>query len=95
MKSMFLGSGSVPCWYPSYQSGEQEFPDVQVYECFDCIVSVQQLYAWYPRKPEKGIGYFGNGVIDSCELPCGCWESNPGPLQEQQVLLTMGPSLQP
>ena len=22
-----------------------------------------------------------------CELPCGCWESNPGPLEEQQVLL--------
>ncbi|ERE72611.1 methyltransferase-like protein 14 [Cricetulus griseus] len=26
---MFLGSGSVPCWYPSYQYGEHEFPDVQ------------------------------------------------------------------
>ena len=32
-KPMFLGSGSVPCWFPSYQSGEQEFPDVQV-SCF-------------------------------------------------------------
>ena len=29
-KPMFLGSGSVPCWYSSYQTGEQEFPDVQV-----------------------------------------------------------------
>ncbi|ERE83334.1 gamma-aminobutyric acid type B receptor subunit 2 [Cricetulus griseus] len=26
---MFLGSGSVPCWYSSYQTGEQEFLDVQ------------------------------------------------------------------
>ena len=29
------------------------------------------------------------------ELPCGYWESNLGPLQGQQMLLTTGPSLQP
>lgn len=33
-------------------------------------------------------------VTDSCELPHGCWESNPDPLQEQPVLLTTEPSLQ-
>jgi hypothetical protein len=32
---------------------------------------------------------------DSCELPCGCWELNSGPLEEQSVLLTTEPSLQP
>ena len=37
----------------------------------------------------------GNGVTDSCELPCGCWEVNPGPLEEQPVLLTTEPSLPP
>ncbi|ERE73371.1 hypothetical protein H671_5g14294 [Cricetulus griseus] len=30
MKSMFLGFGSVLCWYPSYLSGEQEFHDDQI-----------------------------------------------------------------
>ena len=30
----------------------------------------------------------GTGVTDSGELPCGCWELNSGPLQEQPVLLT-------
>jgi len=30
----------------------------------------------------------GNAVIDSCELPFGCWELNPGLLEEQPVLLT-------
>ncbi|XP_050003558.1 adiponectin receptor protein 1 [Alexandromys fortis] len=35
------------------------------------------------------------GSSDSCELPCGCWELNPGPLEEQSVLLTTEPSLQP
>jgi hypothetical protein len=31
---------------------------------------------------------------DSCEPPCGCWELNSGPLEEQSVLLTAAPSLQ-
>ena len=35
------------------------------------------------------------GVTDSCELPYGCWELNSGPLEEQPVLLTTEPSLQP
>jgi hypothetical protein len=26
------------------------------------------------------------GVIDGCELPCGCWELNLGPLEEQSAL---------
>ena len=32
---------------------------------------------------------------DSCELPYGCWDLNPDPLEEQSVLLTTKPSLQP
>lgn len=31
------------------------------------------------------------GVVDSCDLPCGCWKLNPDPLEEQ----TTEPSLQP
>ena len=33
--------------------------------------------------------------IDSCDLLCGCWELNLGPLEEQQAFLTTEPSLQP
>jgi hypothetical protein len=29
----------------------------------------------------------GTGLTDSCKLPCGCWELNPGPVEEQLVLL--------
>ena len=32
---------------------------------------------------------------DGCEPPYGCWELNSGPLEEQPVLLTSEPSLQP
>lgn len=35
------------------------------------------------------------GVMNGCESPCECWESNTGPLQEQQVRLTARLSLQP
>jgi hypothetical protein len=34
-------------------------------------------------------------VTDGCEPPCGCWELNSGPLEEQSVLLTTEPSHQP
>ena len=37
----------------------------------------------------------GTGVIDSCEVPCGCWELNPDPLEEQPVLQNLELSLQP
>ena len=33
------------------------------------------------------------GVMGGCELPCGCWKLNSGPLQEQ-VLLNAEPSFQ-
>ena len=33
-------------------------------------------------------------ITDGCELPCGCWELNSGPLEEQSVLSTAEPSLQ-
>jgi hypothetical protein len=35
----------------------------------------------------------GTGVTDGCELPHKFWDLNPGPLEEQLVLLTTEPSL--
>jgi hypothetical protein len=43
----------------------------------------------------KVVGFPGTGFTVSCELPCGCCELNPDPLEEQPVLLTTEPSLQP
>jgi hypothetical protein len=34
------------------------------------------------------ISSLRNGMTDDCEAPCGCWELNPGPLEEQPVFLT-------
>jgi hypothetical protein len=34
-------------------------------------------------------------ITDGCEPLCGCWDLNSGPSEEQSVLLTTEPSLQP
>jgi hypothetical protein len=34
-------------------------------------------------------------VTDGCEPPCGCWDLNSGPLEEQSVLFTTESCLQP
>lgn len=39
-------------------------------------------------------GQKGTGVRDGYELPCGCCDSNSGPLEEHPVPLTAEPSLQ-
>jgi hypothetical protein len=32
-------------------------------------------------------------MTDGCDPPCGCWDLNSGPLEEQSVLLTTEPDL--
>ena len=42
------------------------------------------------------LGNLGQELLTDGGKPlCACWELNLGPLQEQQVLLTADPSLQP
>lgn len=42
----------------------------------------------------EGAASSGTRVADGYGSSRGCWESNPGPSEEQQVLLTAKPSLQ-
>ncbi|EDL97312.1 rCG60760 [Rattus norvegicus] len=34
------------------------------------------------------------GCTEGCDSPCGCWELNPDPLEEQTLLSTTEPRLQ-
>lgn len=52
-------------------------------------VSALYMCIWYALRLEKGVGFPGIGVPS-----CGCRESNPGPVQEEQVHLTTEVSLQ-
>jgi hypothetical protein len=47
-----------------------------------CILFMNPLSAYMPEE----------SITDGCEPPCGCWELNSGPLEEQP--LTAEPSFQ-
>lgn len=43
-----------------------------------------------PIEARRGIDSPGTGVKMIYELPCGCWDPNLGPVQEQQCSPTLG-----
>ena len=51
-----------------------------------------QVHCSYLQSPQKRASDF---IADGHEPPCGCWDLNSGPSEEQSVLLTTEPSLQP
>lgn len=65
--------------------------------CIDCLACTR-LYApclyLVSVGVRRGCLTPGTGGVDGCESPCWLWESNLGPVQEQQVLLTPEPTRQ-
>lgn len=55
-----------------------------------CIVPLETIGG--PGSP--GAAVPEGCVTDDCEVPCGCWELNPVPLQGQPELLAIKPRLQ-
>jgi hypothetical protein len=47
--------------------------------CLHVHIYTTCVYLW---RSEEGIKFPQTGVTDSCELLCGCWELNVGPLKE-------------
>lgn len=56
-------------------------------------MSVYQVYAMPKGGQKRASDAPGTRVTEGSE-PCGCWESNPAPLEEQPMLLAEGPSPQ-
>jgi hypothetical protein len=48
-----------------------------------------------PQRPEEGAGLIGTQVTNSCVFLRGCWELNPGCLEQQPMFVTTEPFLQP
>lgn len=48
------------------------------------FVYVHHMQAYFLRRPEEGIRSPGTGVVNGCDLSCGFWELNVGPLQENK-----------
>ena len=62
-------------------------------ECQRVCLSTTLMQCW--QRPDERVGSPGTGAINGYGLSCVCWESNPGPLEDQSVLLPAEPSLQP
>jgi hypothetical protein len=59
-------------------------------ECVcDCFVLFYCSCLQTPQKRASDL------IRDGCEPPCGCWDLNSGPSEDQWVLLNAEPSLQP
>jgi hypothetical protein len=56
---------------------------------------VFHMHAWCSQGSEESTVCTRTGVVEECESPFGFWEPNPGPLQEQEVLLTSQLTFQP
>jgi hypothetical protein len=50
-----------------------------------CMYRVKQMLA----EARDNVRSPGTGVTDGYELPCGCWEPNLGPRQEQMLLAAL------
>lgn len=59
------------------------------------VLPVYYLCSWCPQRPEEDIESPGTGLTDSCKPTCGYWDLNTALLEEQPVLLTLGPYTQP
>ena len=62
---------------------------------FLIILSLKIIYLFYVYEYIHIYEYAVFMHRRHCEPTCGCWELNSGPLEEQTVLLTSEPSLQP
>jgi hypothetical protein len=58
-------------------------------------IYIKHLFTYLLYEYESHQKKASDPITDNCESPCGCWELNWGPLEEQPVLLTTKTSLQP
>lgn len=58
-----------------------------MYVCIICVPGT--------HKSQKKVSDLLELETADCKLPVRCWESNPGPVEEEPVLFTAVPSLQP
>jgi hypothetical protein len=69
----------------------------EVFECFHILLkhNLFLFYVhWYFAYMQVCVRASDHGFTDSCELPCGHWQLNLGPLVKQSMLLAIDSSLQ-
>jgi len=75
----------------SWLSQLSSYPGLFFFFLKICLFHVYEYTVAIFRHTRRALGH----ITDGCEPPCGCWELNSGPLEEQSVLLTADPFHQP
>ena len=60
-----------------------------MYRCMRAHTHTWRVHCSWHQTHQKRAS---DSITDDCELPCGCWELNSGPLEEQSMLLIAEPS---
>lgn len=60
--------------------------------CVDILLGCIFVPSAHPQSPKEGTG---SPLVIPVGAPCGHWELNPSPLEEQPMFLVGEPSLQP
>lgn len=60
-----------------------------IYAVLPACMYVYPIHAWCLRRSEDGVRSPALEFIHDHELPCGCWNLNLGPLQEQHSCLNL------
>ena len=65
------------------------------HELVSLCLACMDVLAAYMYTTFVPVGSPEVGSVDGADLPYGCWEMNPGPLQEKEVFLSAELSLHP
>jgi hypothetical protein len=66
-----------------------------VFYVYGCMCACMHVCMYYIYMGTLHVhAAHGKTASDHCELPCGCWELNSGPVEEQSLPLPTEPSLQ-
>lgn len=89
-----LGIGTGPSYSPWVCAFLNFYFIILCAQVFGCMNLCALCVCLVPVGAREGIRSSGTGLTVSCELPCGCWESNQNTLEGQPVLLPAEPALQ-
>jgi hypothetical protein len=77
----------LPSWAQHWRSVHPLF--IYFFRCLFTVIHKYTVAVFRHQKRASDL------ITGGCEPPCGCWDLNSGPLEEQSVFLATEPSHQP
>lgn len=94
LRSTHAGKHSLSLTTPQRRvpSPTSDFYFICIYGCFNCTFVCVPHACQVPTEVRREGYSSWNRRTKGCDQPCGCWQSNQGPLEDQPVFLTAKPS---